>query len=257
MKVENNCKVLEMTRLSSGAWSMTLETEGLTGQIAMPGQFVHIKCGHSRLLRRPISICNWAEQRELLRLVFEVRGEGTEWLARREVGDKVDVLGPLGHGFQMEPDGKYLLVGGGIGVPPMLGCAVHGAGESTAVLGFRSAKNVMLLEEFSKACAGGVRIATDDGTLGHHGFADALVRQELEKDSGYTAVLACGPKPMLKSVYRAASDFGVPCQVSMEERMGCGVGACLVCACKAADGSMKHVCKDGPVFDAREVDWDE
>ena len=86
---------------------------------------------------------------------------------------------------------------------------------------------------------------------------DALVRQELEKDSGYTAVLACGPKPMLKSVYRAASDFGVPCQVSMEERMGCGVGACLVCACKTADGSMKHVCKDGPVFDAREVDWDE
>ena len=257
MKVENNCKVLEMTQLSSGAWSMTLETEGLTGQIAMPGQFVHIKCGHSRLLRRPISICNWAEQRELLRLVFEVRGDGTEWLARREVGDRVDVLGPLGRGFQMEKGGKYLLVGGGIGVPPMLGCAVHGGGESTAVLGFRSARNMMLLEEFSKACSGGVRIATDDGTLGHHGFVDALVRQELEKGNSYTAVLACGPKPMLKSVYRAASDFGVACQVSMEERMGCGVGACLVCACKTADGSMKHVCKDGPVFDAREVDWDE
>ena len=96
MKVENNCKVLEMTRLSSGAWSMTLETEGLTGQIAMPGQFVHIKCGHSRLLRRPISICNWAEQRELLRLVFEVRGEGTEWLARREVGDTAGRPRPAG-----------------------------------------------------------------------------------------------------------------------------------------------------------------
>ena len=256
MKVETNSKVLEMTQLSSGAWSMTVETHGLAGEVAMPGQFVHIKCGHSRLLRRPISICNWSAQRDLLRLVFEVRGEGTQWLARRQVGDSVDILGPLGHGFQMEQGGRYLLVGGGIGVPPMLGCAVHGGGACTAVLGFRSAPQVMLLEEFGAACSGGVRLATDDGTLGYHGFVDGLVRQELEKDKNFTAVLACGPKPMLKSVYRAAAQFGVPCQVSMEERMGCGVGACLVCACQMADGAMRHVCKDGPVFDAREVDWD-
>lgn len=256
MRVEENCKVLEMTRLSSGAYSMTLETEALAGEINAPGRFVHIKCGHSRLLRRPISICNWAGERQLLRLVFEVRGEGTDWLARRKVGDSLDVLGPLGHGFYMKPEGKYLLVGGGIGVPPMLGCALHGGGESTAVLGFRSAQNVMLLEEFSRACSGNVRIATDDGSLGHHGFVDALVRQELEKDSGYTAVLACGPKPMLRNVAKVAAEFGVSCQVSMEERMGCGVGACLVCACDMADGTRKHACKDGPVFDAKEVDWD-
>lgn len=255
MKVENNCKVLEMTRLSSGAWSMTLETEGLTGQIAMPGQFVHIKCGHSRLLRRPISICNWAEQRELLRLVFEVRGEGTEWLARREVGDTVDVLGPLGHGFQMEKGGKYLLVGGGIGVPPMLGCAQYAPGRCTAILGFRSGDRVMLEEQFRSVCSQ-VQVATDDGSYGFHGYVDALVRRELEGDRGYDAVLACGPRPMLRNVARAAEDFGVRCLVSMEERMGCGVGACLVCACDMADGSRKHVCKDGPVFEAREVDWD-
>ena len=257
MKVETNSKVLEMTQLSSGAWSMTLETHGMAGQVSMPGQFVHVKCGHSRLLRRPISICNWSAQRDLVRLVFEVRGEGTEWLARRQVGDSLDVLGPLGHGFQMEQEGRYLLVGGGIGVTHMLGCAVHGGSECTAILGFRSAANVMLLEEFNRACSGGVRLATDDGSLGHHGFVDALVRQELEKDNNFTAVLACGPKPMLKSVYRAAAEFSVSCQVSMEERMGCGVGACLVCACKMADGTMKHACKDGPVFDGREVDWDE
>lgn len=255
MKKEVNCKVLELTRLSSGAYTMTIESKGIAALVGGPGRFVHIKCGEGLLLRRPISICNWSPDRDLIRLVFEVRGEGTEWLSRRAVGESLDVIGPLGHGFQTEEEGRYLLVGGGIGVPPMLGCAVHGGRGSVAVLGFRSARNVMLLEDFAKACDGNVRIATDDGTLGHHGFVDALVRQELEKDNHFTAVLACGPKPMLRSVARVAEEFGVPCQVSMEERMGCGVGACLVCACDMADGSRKHVCKDGPVFDSKEVDW--
>ena len=255
MKVETLCRVLEATRLSSGTYSLTVETKGLAAEVNAPGRFVHIKCGDAHLLRRPISICNWSADRDLMRLVFEVRGEGTEWLSRRQVGESLDILGPLGHGFYTEPDGRYLLVGGGIGVPPMLGCAVHGGKESVAVLGFRSAKNVMLLEEFSAACKGNVRIATDDGTLGHHGFVDALVRRELEKDKSFTAVLACGPKPMLRNVARVAEEFGVPCQVSMEERMGCGIGACLVCACDMADGTRKHACKDGPVFYSEEVDW--
>ena len=114
----------------------------------------------------------------------------------------------------------------------------------------------MLVEEFA-TCCGQVRVATDDGSMGHHGFVDALVREELERNSDYTAVLACGPKPMLRSVAKVAEAMGVPCQVSMEERMGCGVGACLVCACKSADGHQKHVCKDGPVFDSKEVSWDD
>ncbi len=254
MTVGQNCKILEVNHLSSGAVSMTFESMGMAAQIATPGQFVHVKCGEGNLLRRPISICNWSAERDLIRMVFEDRGEGTHWLTQRSVGETLDILGPLGHGFTMEPDGRYLLVGGGIGVPPMLGCAVHGGHDNVAILGFRSQQNTMLLEDFSKVCAG-VRIATDDGSLGHHGFVDALVRQELEKDSGFTAVLACGPKPMLRSMARVAEEFGVPCQVSMEERMGCGIGACLVCACKTADGRHKHACKDGPVFDAREVDW--
>ena len=258
MKVETQCKVLEMTQLTSGGWSMTVESHGIAQQISAPDQFLHIKCGHSHLLRRPISICNWSAQRDLIRLVFEVRGEGTQWLSRRKVGDSLDVLGPLGNGFSMEAEKRYLLVGGGIGVPPMLGCAVHGSGHCTAVLGFRSAGNTMLLEEFEKACTGGVRLATDDGTLGHHGFVDALVRQELEEHPGeYDGVLACGPKPMLKSVAAVCAQLDTPCQVSMEERMGCGVGACLVCACKNARGHYVHVCKDGPVFPAQEVDWNE
>jgi dihydroorotate dehydrogenase electron transfer subunit len=219
---------------------------------------VHIKCGEQHLLRRPISVCacEKGDSQDLVTVVFEVRGEGTDWLARRQAGETLDVLGLLGNGFQMEPDGRYLLVGGGIGVPPMLGCARYTQGRSVAVLGFRSREKAILLPQFEDACQS-VQVATDDGTLGYHGFVDAVTRQRLEQDKSFTAVLACGPKPMLRSVARVAEEFGVPCQVSMEERMGCGVGACLVCACKTADGHYRHVCKDGPVFDAKEVDWNE
>ena len=222
-----------------------------------PGQFVHVKCGDGLLLRRPISVCSCmeGEPEDTLAIVFEVRGEGTQWLADRVKGESVDVLGMLGNGFTMKHDGRYLLVGGGIGIPPMRGCAQYTYGRSTAILGGRSADKIILQNCFADECAK-VLIATDDGSLGYHGFVDALVRQELEQDKNYDAVLACGPRPMLRNVARVAQEFGLPCQVSMEERMGCGVGACLVCACDMADGSRKHVCKDGPVFDSREVDWD-
>ena len=222
-----------------------------------PGQFVHIRCGEGLLLRRPISVCSCMEDEpdDLLSIVFEVRGEGTRWLAGRELGDSLDVLGLAGNGFDLKPEGRYLLVGGGIGIPPMLGCAQYTGGRATAILGGRSRDKIILEEFFREDCAK-VLCATDDGSLGYHGFVDALVRRELSEDRGYDGVLACGPKPMLRNVARVAEEFGIPCQVSMEERMGCGVGACLVCACDMADGSRKHVCKDGPVFDSREVDWD-
>ena len=222
-----------------------------------PGQFVHIRCGEGLLLRRPISVCSCMEDEpdDLLSIVFEVRGEGTRWLAGRELGDSLDVLGLAGNGFDLKPKGRYLLVGGGIGIPPMLGCAQYTGGRATAILGGRSRDKIILEDFFREDCAK-VLCATDDGSLGHHGFVDALVRRELSEDRGYDGVLACGPKPMLRNVAKVAEEFGIPCQVSMEERMGCGVGACLVCACDMADGSRKHVCKDGPVFDSREVDWD-
>ncbi|MCI8423226.1 MAG: dihydroorotate dehydrogenase electron transfer subunit [Lawsonibacter sp.] len=257
MKVEHTCKILAKEVLGSGAVAMTLGVGDMVRTDRMgPGKFIHIQCGGASLLRRPISVCAWSVGRErddTLTVVFETRGEGTAWLARRPVGHMLDVLGPLGNGFDVEL-GTYLLVGGGIGVPPMLSCAGYTGGTSTAILGFRSRDKAILLDEFAGECAQ-VQIATDDGSLGHHGFVDELVRRELEKQS-YRAVLACGPRPMLKSVARAAAAFGVPCQVSMEERMGCGVGACLVCATPMRDGTVKHVCKDGPVFRAEEVDWD-
>lgn len=262
MPIQQLCKIIskeqtgDAVQMVLAAGNMVSSAVKSGGRSVHPGQFVHIRCGDAQLLRRPISICSWTGSRmgDTLTIVFEVRGEGTAWLAQREAGDTLDVLGPLGNGFQIKP-GPYLLVGGGIGVPPMVGCAAYSGGCSTAILGFRSRSKAILLDEFAANCAG-YQIATDDGSLGYHGFVDALVRQELEKEHHYLGVLACGPKPMLKSVAKAAAEFGVPCQVSMEERMGCGVGACLVCAVPMKDGSMKHACKDGPVFDGAEVDWD-
>lgn len=253
MPIQRSCKIAEAVKLNDFAYSFVLEAGDM---VPGTGQFLQIKCGHSHLLRRPISICDWQEKQpeNLLRIVFEVRGEGTEWLSRRREGDVLDVLGPLGHGFGTDRKGRYLLVGGGIGVPPLLGCAHNAWGNCTAVLGFRDKAHAMLLDDFQQACCD-VVVTTDDGSLGRHGFVDAAMRELIEKENGFTGILACGPKPMLRSVAKVAEKFGIPCQVSMEERMGCGVGACLVCACDMTDGTRKHVCKDGPVFDAREVDW--
>lgn len=256
MKVERKCKIVEKIYMGDAIY-MVLEAGNMVrASFKNPGQFVHIKCGDALLLRRPISVCFCQEGQptDLIAIVFEVRGEGTQWLADREVGDQLDVLGLAGNGFALEKENRYMIVGGGIGVPPMYGCAQFTHGKSTAILGFRSKDKVILTDRFDEVCSK-VVLATDDGSVGYHGFVDALMRQELESDRAYDGVIACGPKPMLRSVARVADEFNIPCFVSLEERMGCGVGACLVCACDMADGSRKHVCKDGPVFNAKEVDW--
>ena len=256
MKVERKCTIVAREEMGDAIYLVLEAGDMVRTSYAGPGQFVHVKCGEGLLLRRPISVCSCQEDvpNDFIAIAFEVRGDGTRWLAQRKVGDTLDVMGLLGNGFSIKPKGRYLLVGGGIGIPPMRGCAQATEGRSTAILGGRSKDKIILQSCFNDECAK-VLIATDDGSLGHHGFVDALVRQELEQDKGYDGVLACGPKPMLRNVAKVAEEFGIPCQVSMEERMGCGVGACLVCACDMADGSRKHVCKDGPVFDSEEVDW--
>ena len=257
MPIEQICTIAEAVKLNAYAYSFTLEVgDMVTRHGLMAGQFLHIACGEGLLLRRPISVCMVQEDEpcDTARIVFEVRGEGTQWLAQRQVGDKLNVLGPLGNGFAVAPNDRLLLVGGGIGVPPLLGQAAFTAKNATAVLGFRSADRSMLVEDYRDCCEN-VYLCSDDGSLGRHGFVDAQLKDILEQDKNFTAVLACGPKPMLKNVAKVAARYGVPCQVSLEERMACGVGACLGCAVQMADGTMKHVCKDGPVFDAKEVDW--
>ena len=259
MQAETCCDILYKDAPNPHAVRFELSVEDMvTSSYRGPGQFVHIKCGHSRLLRRPISVCSCQSEPlgpDLLTVVFEVRGEGTSWLARREVGDKLDLLGLLGNGFQMEPQGRYLLVGGGIGVPPLLGCAETAISRCDAVLGFRDASHALLLNEFHARCASAV-VATEDGSLGERGFVTGPM-ETLLRENRYDAVLCCGPKPMLKAAAALAKRFSVPCQVSLEERMACGVGACLGCAVQMRDGAMRHVCKDGPVFSASEVDWND
>ena len=255
MSIQEICRVAEHTQLGEGLYSMTLEAPGIAAA-AQCGQFVHIACGAGNLLRRPISICTWQEG--LVRLVYQVKGEGTKWLRTRRVGDALDVLGPLGHGFDIAALGaKPVLIGGGIGVPPMLACAQRAAGTGAsprAVLGFRSKAAVILEGDFRAVCP--TFVTTDDGSYARGGFVTDVLR-ELAADA--TGVAACGPRPMLQAVAAIAGEAGLPCYVSMEERMGCGIGACLVCACalKAADGETRygHVCKDGPVFNAEEVMW--
>ena len=259
MPIQQICTVAEMTRLDANTWWMVLEAGKLVEQHGLTGgQFLHIKCGDDQLLRRPISVAyaGWDEPEDLVTLIFEVRGEGTKWLSQRQVGDKLDVLGPLGNTFDVSQEGRYLLVGGGIGIPPLIMCGECLKWPRTAVLGFRTKDKAFpaIVSRFEEHCDQ-TYICTDDGSLGRHGFVDGQVRDILEKDNHFTSILACGPKPMLKSIAKAAADFDIPCQVSMEERMGCGVGACLVCAVSMKDGTMKHACKDGPVFNAREVDW--
>lgn len=254
MPVQTDCRVLSCKKINECAWDMRLAA-GEMSETAEPGQFVNVSCGAERLLRRPISVCG--AENGTLRLVFEVRGEGTLWLSKREDGDTVSVLGPLGHGFDVKGK-RVLFVGGGIGVPPLLEAAKC-AKSADAVLGFRDGDHAMLIEDFKSVCKN-VEIMTDDGSLGTKGVVTVGMTKLIHENS-YDAVCACGPRVMLRVAASVAAAERLACQVSMEERMGCGIGACLVCACmirneKTGEDGYRHVCKDGPVFDAKEVVWE-
>lgn len=244
--------IISAQQLNATVYSMWIACPQLAAQ-AKVGQFVHILCGE-KTLRRPISICEISKENGALRIVFEIRGEGTEWLAGRKAGDELDILGPLGNGFTLCDCEKAIFVGGGIGVPPLLeGCKAYGV-KATAILGFRNKDAVILERDFTDVCDN-VYVTTDDGSYGTKGFVTDVLKDCIEQGA---AVFACGPKPMLKGVAMLAKEAGAECQVSLEERMGCGIGACLVCACKTKekDGEhMRHVCKNGPVFPAEEVVW--
>lgn len=245
-------KILSNTLIADGVFSIIIACKDLAAQ-SRSGQFLHIKCGHSRLLRRPISICS--VHSDVIRFVFEVKGEGTKWLSIRKPGDTLDILGPLGKGFEF-PDGDIIVVGGGIGTPPML-CAAHSAsGNVSAILGFRSRDNVILKDEFEAACRD-VIITTDDGSVGIQGTVIKPL-EWLLAEGKHSAVMSCGPFVMQKAVATLCKQYGTSCQVSLEERMGCGVGACLVCACatvKDGNSDMSRVCADGPVFNAEDIRW--
>lgn len=244
-----SCRLVKATQLTADIFDFTLHCPQLAAK-AKPGQFAQIYLpGHT--LRRPISICGIDQESGTLRFVFQIRGQGTAELAALQPGDAIEILAPLGNGFPLDPAKKTLLVGGGIGVPPMLGCAAALGENAIAVLGFRNQSAVILEEDFNR-CGAKTLIATDDGSYGHHGLVTDLAKQE-----EFDAVFACGPAPMLKAVSALAEERGVPCYLSLEERMACGIGACLGCAVSLLDENGEtyygHVCKDGPVFDSHRV----
>ncbi len=249
-------QIITAEQLSCLGYRFTIKCPQVA-KIAKAGQFVHIRC-EGFMLRRPISISSIDPVEGSITIVFEVRGEGTDWLATRKAGDTIDMMAPLGNGFDLlPPDKKAILIGGGIGTPPMVALAEHYKANAKAIIGFRS-KDAVLLEGTLADAGAGVYLCTDDGSAGHKGFVADLLPQLIAEDKP-SIIYACGPTPMLKAVAKIAQAQGIRCQLSLEERMGCGVGACLVCVCKIkeANGQMAHkcVCKSGPVFEAEEVEF--
>ena len=224
---------------------------------AKPGQFISVYSNDkSRVLPRPISICEIDREKGTLRIVYRVVGKGTEEFSKAEAGDSFEILGPLGNGFPIEEakGKKVLMIGGGIGVPPMLQTAKEIEGEAIIVSGYRN-QDLFLKEELESA--GTLFIATEDGSVGTKGnVEDAIRENQIEADM----MFACGPKPMLRALKNYALEKGIPCWISMEEKMACGVGACLACVCQSKDVDShshvhnKRICKDGPVFLSTEVE---
>lgn len=241
--------IAEKRNLARNIYDLTVHCPEIARE-SKAGQFVHIKI-EGFLLRRPISICEINGKN--IRIVYEVRGSGTEALARLNQGDMIDMIGPLGTGFNVDKTKKAIVVGGGIGIPPLL----QAAKEHTickAIVGFRSATAAILTEDFQHNGAD-VTVCTDDGSIGFHGFVTQALEEYLKTEKA-DVIYTCGPSPMLKGVIEIARHENIPCQVSLEERMACGVGACLVCKCRlirSGEEFSAHVCKDGPVFPAEEV----
>jgi dihydroorotate dehydrogenase electron transfer subunit len=219
---------------------------------------IRVSLGLDPLLRRPFSICGVKE--DLFLVLYRVVGKGTSRMTGLRQGEKLQVLGPLGKGFAVpEKSFSRLLVGGGIGIAPLLFLSqFHREKEAALMMGFRSAKDILSPQKITGE-ERGFAVATDDGTKGHHGPVTDLLEEFLRKNTGDVAVHACGPKPMLRKVAETTLALGIPCEVSLEAHMACGLGACQGCAVKGSANSGRsyfYVCKEGPVFDAEEIDWE-
>lgn len=287
-KFEEIAVVVDQNALGSGIYDLTLKTKNIA-KAAKAGQFVSVYSNdRSKLLPRPISLCGIDRDEDTIRLVYRVTGEntGTEEFSKLVMGDRIRILGPLGNGFTVEPGKKAFLIGGGIGVPPMLQLAkdinsgvvqttgavdtntqekgqteekqINGHGKKICdmniIMGYRD-ENTFLLDEFKEQADSFV--ATEDGSVGTKGnVIDAINENGLEAD----VIYACGPMPILRALKAYAMEHDMECYVSMEERMACGIGACLACVCKTKDKDAhsnvnnKRICKEGPVFNAKEVE---
>ncbi|MFI3171069.1 MAG: dihydroorotate dehydrogenase electron transfer subunit [Eubacteriales bacterium] len=253
-KFKEIVEIVSQEKIGTGIYSMWIQSENMAKE-ARPGQFISVYTNDTgKLLPRPISICEIDREAGRLRIVYRVTGSntGTELFSRCVVGDKLDVLGPLGNGFPII-EKKAFLIGGGIGVPPMLELAKSLECEKQLVVGYRD--ELFLVDDLKEH--GEVYIATEDGSAGTKGnVIDAICANGLDAEIIY----ACGPTPMLRAIKEYALANNIECYISMEEKMACGVGACLACVCKTKEVDHhsnvhnKRICKDGPVFLATEVE---
>ena len=236
--------IIENKALTKDVFKMVLE--GDTSAITASGQFVNIQLA-GKFLRRPISVCDWNET--TLTIVYKVVGHGTKQMSEMQVGEQLDILTGLGNGYDLSLAGDApLLIGGGVGVPPMYGAAkkLAEAGiKAKVILGFNVKDEIFYEEEF-KALGCDVTVTTVDGSSGVKGFVTNALPET------YSYFYTCGPEPMLKAVYKATATSG---QMSFEERMGCGFGACMGCSCKTITG-YKRICKEGPVMKKEEILWE-
>ena len=254
MKEKVTALVISQQEIAENIYDMWIETN--LAADAHPGQFVGVfPKNKSTILPRPISICEVNEDKTALRIVYRIAGQGTKEFSSYTAGDKVDILGILGNGFPLEAGKgkKTFLMGGGIGVPPILQLAKELDAEKQVVVGYRD-NNLFLKEDLDKYAA--VYVATEDGSAGTKGnVMDAIAANALDAE----AIYACGPMPMLRAIKKYAEEKGIKAYISLEEHMACGVGACLGCVVKTKEVdhhshvNNARICTDGPVFDAEEV----
>lgn len=255
--INEKVKLIRKEVLKDDIIKFSTETREITKKVR-PGQFIEIRVSDATdpFLRRPISIYNVREN--ILEFIFQIKGKGTGILAKKEEGEFIDIIGPLGFGpFKYEKYKNIAIIGGGIGIFPLyeLSKRAKETANITTYLGFRNKDYVILEEEYKKVC-NDLIITTDDGSYGIKGFAINELKKDM-KNKKFDAIFACGPIPMLKAVREYAIENNIPCQISLEEKMGCGLGVCLGCAVKVAGSDPAkyiHVCKAGPVFEAKTVE---
>lgn len=262
MPVNIKAKLLKKEELKSGILKFSVQADEIVNT-AKPGNFIEIRVNGDiePFLRRPISIYNMDREKGILEFIFQVKGKGTTILSKRNEGELIDIVGPLGFGtFKYSSYENLAIIGGGIGVFPLYELAKNAKNENKNVntyLGFRNKDLVVLENEFEQV-SNQLTITTDDGSYAHKGFAIDFLKEDIEAGK-IDSIYACGPLPMLRAVRELAIEKNIPCQISLEERMACGLGVCLGCAVKTAKSPKDapeywHVCKAGPVFQAKDVE---
>lgn len=255
-------KLLKKEQLTKDIFKFSVQAKEIV-DISKPGNFIEIRVSDQTepFLRRPISIYNLEKEKGILEFIFQVKGKGTKILMQKKQGDLIDIIGPLGYGtFKTEGKKRIAIIGGGIGIFPLQELAKQAKKSNIEVdtyLGFRNKEYVVLEKEF-KEVSDKLIITTDDGSYGEKGFAINFLEDEL-KNNNYDCIYACGPLPMLKAIQKYANENNINCQISLEEKMACGLGVCLGCAVKTAKSPKEapeyfHVCKGGPVFNAKDVE---